>query len=380
MNHFVLAALMVAWAPASAQGQPAPQSSQPAHEPPTQRQLYERGETSVRSLLTDIEFPTSVGTLKLKQAREYSHDGEGIDSGLSFASDDGQVIGTIYLYYPSFAHAGAAAYATDRALAANSNTPLRRLGSTVVAAGGHAGAAIRNDYENYRNMASSAAFVKSGRWILKLRVSGPSSRAAEVSAAMTAMLDGLRFPAGLEPRAAAPLRVTDCPGSGPRAPASIKPAGGQADAVANGFLATFDPGGVRLTGPLGRAEALPSRVAQDWCVSGVTAASLIPILRSADGDATSLDGRSVVLVPLGDNGDMLEVVHAANLGGYQLLHHELGRTSVYGVFATLPSDDQIREFVGGAETPVGQLIAVVTHKPDGNQQVEVQAGAGRKGT
>jgi hypothetical protein len=342
-------------------------ASPPAAAP---RQLFERGETSVRSLLTNILFPTKAGTLSLKEAREASHPGEGIDTGLLYESEDREVFGTIYLYYPAFAHAGAAAYATDRALQANSETPLRRLGSSVVAVGASPSSAIRQDYENYRGRASSAAFVKVGRWIIKLRVTGPMARASEVSEAMTRFLAGIRLPDGIQPRPAAPLTVSDCAGSGPRSDAPLKPDGTGAHIAGNAFLATFDPGGAAASNERGRAEALPSRVPDRWCISGYTGegGGRIPIMRAADGDALSVDGRSVILVPVSDSGDMIEVVHAGNRGGYQLLYHQLGLTQISGLFTAMPSDRQIAELFQ-AESVAGRARALVRHKPDGNSEI-----------
>ncbi len=93
------------------------------------------------------------------------------------------------------------------------------LSSRTVAAGGRDG--VRDPHRimpAFARPAMQAAPPSSGFgfWIIKLRVSGPEARRAEVEAVMSALLADLRFE-GVGPRAAEPLDVSDCASRSDRA-------------------------------------------------------------------------------------------------------------------------------------------------------------------
>ena len=171
----LLLALAAVTGPATAQG------SQEVPEAPAS--VWRLADDHLTFISANIDVPRSVGAVRFTSSFEFSHRGEGIDSGLQFESPDRQVFATIYVYYPGLPHAGLAAFATDWVIH-NQSPNLRPLGMRVVAAGGHDGLAIRGDYANFRDgLASSAAFIKVGRWILKLRVADPGEAAGLMDAA-----------------------------------------------------------------------------------------------------------------------------------------------------------------------------------------------------
>ena len=361
MIRLLLATLLIAGAgTVSAQ----PPASPPASE---ETRVWLQSDTSVALVPARIAFPRTAGSMRVTQTGEISNQGQGIDNVAQYRSPDGEVIGTAYIYYPGMPHAGLSAYATDQGIRANSPTPVREVRRAVVAAGGVPDAAIRVDYENYRGgYASSAAFIKAGRWIIKLRVSAPGARSAEAEANMTALLNGIRFGAANPARAAAPIEVSACPAGEAQRDAALLPDPPGAEIAAHALLATFDGGGMDATEE-GRLRPLPSRVPGQLCLSSrpTVGRSPVAILRGADGEPLSIDGRTRLIAIISDAGEWLEVVHARNLGRYVMLYHNLGSTLMLGGYDSVPSDRQIEALLSNPQQNDGGRVRVpVTLRPN----------------
>ena len=206
-----IVALLLAPAPLAAQpaqpqqpAAPTPAPATPAPAPGSEQWLI--GDTRIASVPARIVFPRNAGVLDAYNPMEFSHEGEGIDNAIQYRSADRAIIGTVYIYYPGLPHSGLSAFATEEVMRQMSQTPLTGGEMRIVAAGGVEGVAIRADYAGFmEGMASSAAFIKTGRWIIKLRVSGPEARRAEVDAAMAALLAGITFGRANPPRRATVL-------------------------------------------------------------------------------------------------------------------------------------------------------------------------------
>ena len=374
MIHLLLA-LALGATPVAAQAAPPTAQAAPPAAQSRPAELWRRSATRIASVPARIAFPLTAGPMALTEQRELSHPGEGIDATLQYQSPDGAVIGTIYVYHPGLAHAGLAALATDRGIRANSNTPVRAGPSTVVAAGGKPGIAIRTDYANYRGgRESSAAFIKAGRWMLKLRVTAPEKRMADVEAGMSALLRGIEFGAENTPRPATVLNPSPCPRSSGAAAATPLPDAQGPDLVALAMLGTFDAAGIEGTDERGARKDVPSRIPANLCLSRLVAMSggEVPILRSADGSSGFVDGRTRLLVLLSDAGEALEIVHAPNFKRHVLLHHLMGETRILGSFDGVPSDDQMRELLTSGGSAL-KLRAFVRFRPGRGAEVNVPA-------
>lgn len=361
----LLVALGLALAPALAEAQPQQQQAEP-RQPAEQSERWMVSDQRILLVPARIAFPRSAGVLTANRHVEFSHQGEAVDNGIQYRSPDGAIIGTVYIYYPGLPHGGIAAFATDQAIRHSSSSVVSGGATRITSAGGIEGTAIRADYENYRDgMASSAAFVKAGRWIVKFRVTGPEARRAEVQSAMQALLNGVEFGRASQPRPAAPIAVGDCPsGSGERrANLLADPAAGEI--AAHAFLATFDGAGIEATDESGARNDLPARVPADFCLSSRvdTRGGAVPILRAADGPPLSVEGRTVLVAVLSDSGILLEVVHAENLGRYVLLFHEVGRTTLLGGFDGVPSDAQISEIIDNPASDAARPRVPVVFRP-----------------
>ena len=300
------------------------------------------------------------------RTQDFSHEGEGIDSGLQYRSSDDAVFATVYLYYPGLPHAGLAAFSTDDFI--RTSEPATRILHPIraVSAGGVDGIAIRVDYANYRgNLASSAVFIKAGRWLVKLRVSGPEARRGEMEDALGVLLRSIEFGAANPPMAPHPLTVSDCPAGAGRTAARLLPDPPGAALAAHGFLATFDGGGNPATAEGGVRRDLPPRIPDQVCLSRVRIGErTYAVLRGEAGAALSVDGRTRLLLPLNDAGVTLEVLHAANLGRYLVLYHEIGMTSLMGGYDAVPSDAQITQILAGGSTEANRIRVPVRFRPN----------------
>lgn len=158
--------------------------------------------------------------------------------------------------------------------------------------------AIRDDYENYRGTnASSAAFIKAGRWQVKFRVTGPEKRQDEVEAAMDALLAGMRFAKGNPAQDPLPISLSACANDDQgQTDARLLPDAGRVGLLEQALVLTFDGAGVLGVDQEGKRETLPSRVPQTLCMSRLAVnGTQLPLLRAADGAARSIDGRTRLL-------------------------------------------------------------------------------------
>lgn len=269
-----------------------------------------------------IAAPMTVATLALDKTGEISHGGQGIDNIAQYISADGAVQASIYVYMPSFADAALGAYMTDRAIMERFGDKTRRTAWSSASAGGHAGTAIRAVYDDAGDgaLTTAAAMVHAGRWLIKLRTTGPAERRAEILAGLDAMLSGLRFDAGAAPLPATPPVTTACPTS----------SGGEARPVAADITAQ-QPG-------------FPRDGRDRLCIRGRidTASGRYDMLQAADG------GNGSILVPLDDGGTVMAFDPTAK-GGYRLSIHSVGRTEIFDAYDRLPSTSQIAAILDGKD-------------------------------
>lgn len=344
----------------------APQTAAPQSTP----EYWQVSRGQARFVAENITFPDRAGSLNLTRASEFSRPGTGLDSGLQYVSRDREVFATVYIYYPGLAHAGLTSFATNRAIFTQS-PDAQATGTNVVGAGGQDNVAIRIDYSGYRgNLASSAAFLRVGRWLIKIRVSGPQSRQSQVDAAMTALLDRMRFDGDRRPRAATPLTVSACGAAQPSARAL--PDGEFARQVEHWLVANLDGGGEEVRDEATDARSsLPSRIGANWCQTNRALPGNEPplvILRAAADAADGIDGRSRMLVPINDAGRTFELVQWRDR--HILLHHDIGRTDLLGGYEGVPSDDQLVAILTGRDRDGGRIRASITRRSDGGTETE----------
>jgi hypothetical protein len=363
-NLLVAAVLCAAQVPVAAQDRPPPAAGSEQNAPPNQWVS-----SNALTLLPHarIAFPVAPAGMRITGTVEFSRKGEGLDNAVQYKSADGAVWATAYLFYPGLAHSGLSALATDQAVLAQSKGQVRMAGSRIDAAAGQAGIAVRHDYSGYLgDHASSAAFIKAGRWMIAFRVTGPTARVGEVDAAMRALLDGTRIGSSSPPHPARPLDIADCPAGSGESAARLLPDLEGAELAALGVLATLDGGGMEgKDGSSGEQRFLPARIPPELCLSTRLSVgnSPIAVLRGADGPPRAVDSRTRLVAILTDAGADIEGVHAPRFKRFVLIHHDIARTTLLGSFDGVPSDEQILAIVSGRDQPATRPRVPVEFRP-----------------
>ena len=342
--------------------------------PPATSGLWTQTDAQITLASARIALPRVAATVRFTETGESSHQGDGLDNMVQYRSPDGAVFATAFLYYPGLPDAALQEFASGEQIRAGGG-PVTLGQPRIVAAGGIDRVAIVRDYAHYRgNLASTGAFIKAGRWIVGLRVSGPETRRAEVDATMVALLQGIRFEGEARPRPAELLELGDCPASVAPSAHLLSDDGSRNAAMA--LIATFDGAGEQARDAAARGTTiLPARVGSRWCVStrAHIGSSTLPILRAvAPLRAGTIDGDSLVAVPLNDAGTLLEVVRSRDHDLVILLYHDIGRTTLLGTYDGPPSDEQIANILSGADEPGTRIRAVVNLRP--GQGADVQIG------
>jgi hypothetical protein len=331
-------------------------------------------EASIAYVPARLAIPRRAGALEAERHFEASAEGQGIDNGVHYRSADGALSGRVYVYLPGLPHAGLAAVATGEMIRATSPEPVETGASSIVDAGARRGAAIRTHYRNYQGRyAVDAAFIKAGRWIVKVNVTGPTARAAEVRAALDAMLAGMLWGAN-PPRPAQPIAVATCAAGEGERDAGALPDPAPVEMAALGLLATFDAGGIEASED-GAPRHLPSRIPASLCLSSYVdrERSRMPILRAAAGEPLSIDGRTRLVAILSDNGMALEVVHAPNFRRHVVLMHRMGETHILAGYDGVPSDRQVADLLYGRAGAAANPRASVRFPAEGGPNLYLPA-------
>jgi hypothetical protein len=320
-----------------------------------------------------LSVPRRAGTAEHFESAEFSRAGEGVDAGIKFKSADEEVFATVYVYYPSLAHTGVQAIATDQAIRRKADAPaVEALAVAVASAAGKPATAVTADYTHYLGrLFSKAAFIKAGRWMLKIRVSGPEARAAEVEGVMAALLTGLAFEGAAQPRPATPIAAPEC---GWPTTADAKMQAEEDAGLAGALLATFDAAGeIANNAKPGDQTPLLPRVGRKWCRSTLAVGDgRIAVLHATDpqDEGDGLGGKSVLLVLYSDAGGMFEVVRLNKDRKYLLIRHDIAEARVLGAYDAVPSASQILQLFGNAGEH-GRIRALVRLKADGGTAIEL---------
>jgi hypothetical protein len=319
---------------------------------------WETDANNVRASAAGISVPQQAGTLSLVKSGEISNSGEGLDNYAQFASEDGVVQGTAYIYMPSYADAAVSAYMTDKAIHERFGPQTKRIAYGLAPAGGHAGVAIRSVYSGADGeLITAAALVHAGRWLVKLRVTGTADRAAEVKAGLDAMLAKLQFDKTSLPVTATADRIGACPvADGPGAAVMDVPtSASDATAVAEGKA---EPAS---------SFSFPRDGRDGMCVRGTArvGADTYDILQTASG----ADGAAPVLIPLDDAGRVMRFDRITGSSGYRLTVHQVGRTDVYNVYDRIPTSSQIAAIIDGSDAKGTTLLLSTAMDADGRMTV-----------
>ena len=327
--------------------------------------------------LAHIALPRRAGTLSLTGTGEGTHRGEHIDNVAQFESPDRQVFATVFVFTPSQPDPRLIAIGTHNAIRLQSGSGLETGPSRQVAAGGVAGTAILRSYGHFRGtLASIVAVIKSGRWIVAVRVSGPDDRRAEVEAAATALLDGMRFDEAAKPQISPATDLAACGTEVQSRDARLLPPLPLEHLLL--MVAMVNMGSAVSEGDDSHAPPrVPSRAADTLCLASRLhiGNQTAPLIHQSDAQGN----RVAVYAILDDAGGLFEVSAfnspLGNAHAFQLYHRAIGRTEILGNFDRLPSDAQLAEIVADPNHRARRLIAAATTDVDGHTNVEISADA-----
>lgn len=318
-------------------------------------QLIDKG---VRAVAAGVTIPQEAGGLSLVKSGEVAGDTPGLDNYAQLASSDGVVQATIFVFMPSYADAAISAYMTDKAVLELFGPTTRRTSFGLAAAGGHKDAAIRSVYEGAADgeLVTEAAFVHAGKWMVKLRVTGPTDRVREVRAGMDSLLANLRFDGAAAPFTAVARPVAACPTSDGPSAQLMKTAvndAGMASATSDG-------------------RAFPRDGQDGLCVRGSVSVGddHYDILQAAGRG----DGAGPVIIPMDDAGKVMRFDPLPGSAAYRLTVHEVGRTDVYNVYDRLPTTRQIAAIIDGSDDKGATRLFSAAHAPNGSVTVSYDSG------
>lgn len=299
------------------------------------------GQDSIRAAAAGIALPQTVAGLSLAKSGEVSNGGKAIDNYAQYLSEDGVIQGTLYVYMPTYADASLAAYMTDKAVMERFGGKTRRTAYASVAAAGQAGKAIRAVYDDAADgaLTTAAAFVHAGRWIVKMRVTGPTERRTEVLAGIDAMLAKLTVDDATALHGAVPAKFAACPAPAENDAALVK---GKGDGAVSD---------IRM--PRDGKDAL--------CIRGT--------VETAEGqfDMLQQSGQhnGAIIVPTDDSGTVLAFAPAEPGKDYTLSIHSVGQTNVYGIYDRLPSAKQIAAILDGKDPQTAQATSTAAYAANG---------------
>lgn len=312
-------------------------------------------DSAIRAASAGITLPQTVAGLSLSKSGEASNGGRAVDNYAQYLSEDGAIQATLYVYLPTYADASLAAYMTDKAVMERFGAKTRRTAYASAPVAGRANSAIRAVYDDAADgaLTTAAGFVHAGRWIVKIRVTGPTERRGDVLAGLDGMLANLSVDDPASLHATAPASFAACPAA-PTADARLTPAKPAEEAA---------PQDVRI--PRDGKDAL--------CVRSTVATS--------DGryDVLQQVGHNdgAIIVPVDDSGTVLAFDPAANAPGYKLSIHMVGQTDLYGVYDRVPNPHQIAAIIDGKDTQTAEAQAIATYAANGDVTVSRLTQKGR---
>ncbi|MDP9423576.1 MAG: hypothetical protein M3Q19_12235 [Pseudomonadota bacterium] len=290
------------------------------------------------ALRASITVPKQAGTLPRLQTRDLGDNG--VDLVAQYASPDEQVFGTIFIYKPTLPDSGLAFLATDEAIRRRFGEGAKTLDDRLVRVGGVAKAGRRVIYASSDARLGSSALivVQAGGWMVKIRVSGPTDRAEEISINLDALAAGLKFGKGSEPLPAHIIQTEPCGGaSAPANSGLVKPQSADAAAIAIMAIPVFIDENGRAVADL--TERVPDRL----CLAESSSDGKVPLLtfRTVKSTAAGIFEPKIFQL-YGDAGQIIEVTRALKGSNENYaLRHGIGRLIVYGGFASEPSADQL---------------------------------------
>lgn len=325
------------------------------------------GRHSPQPKLADIGVPRAAGPLKLKA---FTDTGSARDTIAQYATDDGQIQATIYLYQNGAPDALLAKIATDRAVTLRFGASTDAGPDTIFALAGKPGTGLRSDYANGSAppgfgltgpVTTASVFAHTQFTVIKVRITGPDQRRKDVLDGLNSLVAGLDFRKRDQPLPVSRASLPPCPGS--------ESDGIDAVAIDRQFPAdAATAAGMNLMGGEPRAAAILGRQA---CIVASPADSTTVILRGAGRE----EGVRIML--WGDAGTTVTVKALPELdpaGRPFLALYSTRATALYGPFDRTPTVSQLSSLAKGDAGWLGSQLAKIGYDAGGNFKITINTG------
>jgi hypothetical protein len=324
-----------------------------------------------------VALPRRAAIVSLTQTGEGTHRGEHIDNVAQFESPDRQIFATLFVFTPALPDPRLVAIGIDNAVHIQSGAGLEAGPPRLVSAAGVPGAAILRSYRHFRGtLASAAAVIRSGRWIVAVRVSGPDARRDEVEATATAFLDGISFEGAARPQPSSSADTAECEAEGHQRDARLLPPTSMQNLLLMTVMVDLPDLAEHSDSPR-RPPRPASPPVSVLCISSRLHIGnmTVPVVRESGPQG---NGGAVYAI-LDDAGGLFEVSAFtspfADSRSFQLYQRMIGRTEILGNFDRLPTDAQLAEILGDPNHRARHIIAAVSIDVDGHRNVEISADA-----
>lgn len=306
---------------------------------------------TARPKAVDITAPREAGGLRLTRLQNVRN--SPVDVYASYASQDGAIFSTLHVYRAAHPDPTYGMRMTTRAIL-GSNPQASAQDETLAVVAGTPALRRRAFTGSGRDATgySLAGLLRAGDWMVKLRVTGPGARRAEVDAAFDALIAGLTFGPGVRPQAAPLETVSSCP-----EPANL-PSPRPIEAPGADFGAILRRG---VNAHTAGQSLAPRRL----CSMAIVDLNGSKEIVSEEG----LGAPRAML--LSDAGDALVVLstRAGSTTAWWLVVAVRNEAQLYGPYDRAPSAAALADVVRGSESWSGALRASLTRDAEGRIQI-----------
>ena len=312
-----------------------------------------------------ISVPLKAGSLTNFALRDAN--GDGADVAAQYDTPDGKILGTIFLYAPTYPDPGLTFLATDESIRRRFGSTAQKIEDELVPVSGVPNAGRKVVYTGIADrklsgdpdgrIYSAAAFVRAGPWMVKVRVSGPISRSAEIGQNLDSLLSGLQLGDKVRPLPQARIEVSECTATAERPQIRIlHPQSGEA----LGLMIALDPvvqdeKGVATSNPIASQIGGLCREAVE-----VRDDIALQTFRVTSASPGQFQPRRVMLY--GDAGIMLLAFeHSENPGQYFLSRHSIGRSFLFGRTTAMPSEAELKSLLFNPDKQPAVISMTTSH-------------------
>jgi hypothetical protein len=338
---------------------------------------------TVTHTASGVSAPTKFGELVYKSAQTFSNPGSGLDTAGQWKSADGLSAATLYVYMPTLADTALMGLATNQAILDRFGASVKISSDSLITMGTTKNAARRIDYDggklDEQDVWTSAVFLKTGDWLVKIRLSGPQSKAASLRIAMNILLKNMRFAKNAPPLPYPMMTVTACTEADrDNSGATIVPARATDIAAQASVIIGVDFNARSDSGQRVAIRRMPNAV----CLDRIRLPNGLPIsiMRPVPGGTKGLLTELGLIVILNDNGTLLEISRVnPNKNEFLMIFHNVAEAALLPMLDRPLSERQIIDLFANPKTPFAAIQARYRVNAKGDVDVFIEAPAESEG-